>query len=268
MGTTEMRPISCILGLTLSSVVALASANAADMYRAPEGAGGYKDGPAYVGVNWSGFYVGAHVGGAWGGTDTVDVSGYNTTGEKFQLNGSGVFGGGQLGYNFQRGNILFGIEGDIGGMDLSGSKIQPTSPGGDTKASLGSGVYGDVTGRIGVLVQPRALVYAKGGVAFFDADEKVVDSCVTPPCGGATLNASNHDTLVGWTIGAGAEYALTPSWSLKAEYQYFDFGQENVTGLAGGTESGTKTYDFKDLTVNTVKVGVNYHVGSGYEPLK
>jgi len=102
-----MKLLSGIAGLALTSVVALASANAADMYRAPDG-GSYKDGPAYAAVNWSGLYVGANVGyGESANTDYLDPT--------------GAFGGAQIGYNFQRGNIVFGIEADFEGAGISDS---------------------------------------------------------------------------------------------------------------------------------------------------
>ena len=77
--------------------------------------GGYKDGPAYVGVNWSGLYVGVNGGYGWSRTPTCHPA--------------GAFGGGQIGYNFQRGNIVFGIETDIQGSGVS-------TAGGGYKSSL------------------------------------------------------------------------------------------------------------------------------------
>ena len=118
------------------------------------------------------------------------------------------------------------------------------------------------------------LFYAKGGVAFLDADTKANYK------GGSTaalhtnsyFNFDNSQTLVGWTIGAGAEYALNPAWSIKAEYQHFDFGSMsyNYSGdytypnVCGGNciahlTDGKNTVS---ITADTVKVGVNYHVGN------
>src|SRR5258706_8955496 len=78
MGTLSMKFRDGIFGLTLTSALALAafSANAADMYRG-EPAGGYKDGPVYVANTWTGFYVGASVGAAWGTDDIVDKNNLN-----------------------------------------------------------------------------------------------------------------------------------------------------------------------------------------------
>ena len=87
-----MKILTGILGLTLSSVVALGTANAADL------SGGYKDGPAYAGFDWTGAYIGAHVGGAWSDLAVTNLDHY-TGADKFSNKGNGVFGGGTLGYN-------------------------------------------------------------------------------------------------------------------------------------------------------------------------
>jgi hypothetical protein len=94
MGTSEMKLLSGILALTLTSVAALSSANAADMYVAPAASGGYKDGPAYV-APWTGFYLGGHVGAAWGQLEITDVDGLNASpGQKFSLSDTALIGGG------------------------------------------------------------------------------------------------------------------------------------------------------------------------------
>ncbi len=114
--------------MTLASVVAIASANAADMYRAPEGVS-YKDTPVFE--TWAGPYVGINGGYAWG-NNSVSCDGYNycdRAGIQSSANfaSTGWFGGGQIGYNWQplghggykdgpaSGNFLFGIEADIQG---------------------------------------------------------------------------------------------------------------------------------------------------------
>ena len=216
-----MKLLSGILAATLTSVVALASANAADMYAG----GGYKDGPAYVGVNWSGLYVGANGGYGWSAnTDPLDPT--------------GAFGGGQIGYNFQRGNIVFGIEADIQGSGVSDS-------GYGLKSSLD--YFGSVRGRLGYAFD-RALVYGTGGFGY-----------------GQVTNDGYAETQTGWVAGGGVEYKLTPAWSAKAEYQYFDLGASsgvNGVGPLDDSLTGNRTQ------FSTFRVGVNYFVGGGYDPLK
>ncbi len=233
-----------IFGASMLAVAAAAivPASAADMYRAD--VGGYKDAPIYSANIWSGFYAGAHLGGAWG---TSDVKGTPS----FSSDANGVIAGGQLGYNWERGNLVLGLELDLGSMDVSHSAAVPGTA---LRSSLDSGFYGDITGRLGYSFG-TALLYAKGGFAALDAEGKVTaaNGIVTPT-----------NSFTGWTLGGGLEYSLSSAWSVKAEYQHFDFGSEQSNLNIGGR-------DFKfdhDLTVDTVKAGVNYHVGHGYEPLK
>jgi outer membrane immunogenic protein len=182
--------------LATASVVALsAAANAADMYRAGPS---YKDTP-YVGVNWSGLYVGAN-GGYGSFTD--------------DHNNNGGIAGGQIGYNIQRGNIVFGLETDL--EDMSGS--------------ANNSWFGTARGRVGYAID-RALVYGTGGYAYGGCD-----------------GCSNLD---GWAAGGGVEYKFNPSWSAKAEYQRVEM-----------------TSTPANQGIDTFRIGVNYFVGGGYDPLK
>jgi outer membrane immunogenic protein len=282
---------------------------AADLYVKP----GLKDGPyPYIVAPalWEGFYVGGHVGGVWGGPDVSDTFVY-VGDPTFNggLNGAGFTGGAQAGYNIQRDRFVFGLEGDIGYLGLSANKLvnfkQDTCTahyrdGSETygrdhhneqlcsidgKYSSSSGLYGDITGRLGYALD-RTLFYAKGGVAFFDADFKANyagQSCKTlGTCGTggpSTFNYDHSDTLVGWTVGAGVEYALSQSWSLKAEYQHFDFGSmsysySDCVALGVGSNSCptnpqpysnhyTSTLEGKSkvsFTADAVTIGINYHL--------
>lgn len=74
--------------------------------------------------NWTGFYAGAHLGGTWGTTEAFDNLGYNAVGDSWDADTSGFVAGVQLGYNWQAGPILFGIEGDVGNLGLTGSAPQ------------------------------------------------------------------------------------------------------------------------------------------------
>jgi outer membrane immunogenic protein len=228
--------------LTATSAVALtAAANAADIYSG----GSYKDG--YVPVySWTGFYLGVGAGPASNHVAFDDVSPSSTIKGTFDT--SHAFGGGQAGYNFQSGRLVYGIEADVGGIDVSGSK----NPLGNDQYGTTSGVYADVTGRLGVALD-RTLLYAKGGVAFLDFQGSSLFT-------GTFFNKS--ETLTGWTVGGGIEFMLFPSWSIKAEYLHFDFG--NSTAFADG---GSYKVHF-DPAVDSVKFGINYHVHSAYVPLK
>jgi opacity protein-like surface antigen len=249
MMTDSLRASACILAIALAGGPALA----ADIYRAPEGMGGYKDDPVPY-VSWAGYYAGAHAGGEWNHTEFTDFDSSGRIFNQGHINGSGVIGGGQAGYNWQYGHFVFGPEIDLGGLSNSGTASFPAhtlAP----KYQTDGGFYGDFTGRLGYDFGP-ALVYAKGGAAFLNTEDKVFYN--TP----STYTKST--TIWGWTAGVGAEYLLTPVWSVKAEYQHFDFSDGTFvpTPVEGG---GVK---FKGDRVDAVTAGINYHFGRGFEPLK
>lgn len=170
--------------LTAASVVALTvAASAADMYRPAPAMGGYKDIP-YVGINWSGFYAGIN-----GGSAAWDQNWDYHAG----------FFGGQIGYNVQRGNLVFGIETDLQGP---------------TDSDYDGFYFGTVRGRVGYALN-RALVYGTGGYAYAGAD-----------CSGCSVD--------GWAAGGGLEYKFTPSWSIKGEYQHITLTEG---GLEEGSDT-------------------------------
>jgi outer membrane immunogenic protein len=220
--------------------------------------------PRYQGApfGWTGFYVGGNVGWAWSDARITDVDSYAAAavpGTVTTVKSDGFFGGGQIGYNFQSGPLVLGIEADLGGMDIGRSRLLTGSVSG-TRVGQDSGLYGDVTGRVG-FAAARTLFYAKGGWAFFDGTERF--STVTGSFSGKT----DTGTFNGWTLGAGIEHMLDRYWSVKVEYQHFDFGREDFTVL----NAASKPFRFKDdLEVDTVKIGLNYKFGAREDrvPLK
>ena len=250
--------------LTSVSVVALAAAaSAADMYvPSSTGPGGYKDADApYI---WTGPYLGAHIGGVWGDESIKDNVNDGVPPGPFPYSASGAFGGGTVGYNLQRGHFVFGAEADVGYMDLHGSTIIGSAAAAHHQnVTLDGGAYGDVTGRFGYAFD-RTLIYAKGGFAFFDGEGK---QTTTNP-GYVTTGTS---TFAGWTAGAGVEHFISPAWSVKAEYLHFDFGTQGGYQTNVGDLTSPLGYRFRNWTsvsADSVKVGVNYHFGAIYEPLK
>ncbi len=217
---------------------------------------------------WEGFYFGGNIGGAWGDISDERMlqfffpkeSAFFRTGG---MSGSGLFGGFQLGYNWQAGNccFAFGIEADIGGMDLGIKRQTFLVPGGDATFAAfridgSGGFYGDITGRLGYS-WGRALIYAKGGVAWFNPDISVNQSVVT---GGATSFFANHNdgTLTGWTVGGGVEYMINPRWKWKIEYMHFDFSNNDSNCCFDGANN-TRFLN-NDVTANTIKIGFNYAI--------
>lgn len=249
------RLVVALLGATVLSVTA---AQAADM---PVKAPVYKPPPVF---NWTGFYIGGYVGGAWGTHTTVtDLNGYNAVGSWDTGRGSSFIGGGTIGYNWQPVGApwLFGLEGEFGYLRVSRTDPDPISPGLDTSAEDRVGDwYGMITGRLGYSWD-RFLVYAKGGAAFVGLHAAIDDNCNTGACGGLLINASTNKTEATWTVGGGLEYALGSNWSIKGEYMYIGIDKTLTTcGVSSG--GGTFCWDHKFGGVHTAKFGVNYRFGT------
>jgi len=171
--------------------------------------------------------------------------------ESFHNDSSGAFGGGQIGYNFQSGNLIYGVEADLGGMGIAHNVADPFNPN-FIFSHIGNGFYGDLTGRLGY-AWGGFLAYAKGGFAFLDASANLAETHLL-------LQTNNTSTFTGWTAGGGVEYAITPAWSVKAEYLHFEFGNEEVSWTyVDGHFPWTH-----ELAVDTFKVGFNWHFGPGY----
>src|SRR5262245_35845138 len=135
----------------VAAVMAVAAAGSAQRAHA--------DGMPYEGrrpvglmYNWSGFYAGVHLGGDWGNTQAVDLNGYNAVGDNWDAETSGVMGGAQLGYNWQSGPWVVGLEGDLGVLGLSGSgSTNFPFVAGDTGSRTEQDFYMTVRGRLGYL---------------------------------------------------------------------------------------------------------------------
>jgi outer membrane immunogenic protein len=229
--------------------------------------------PAPV-YNWTGFYVGANVGGGWG-NQAVNFSGSAATLAAIAIgqvpaslagSPSGVIGGAQAGYNFQSGRFVYGIEADIQGANIhSGATLSTAVAGGPfpvtTTADQNLSYFGTVRGRAGFTAMPALLLYGTGGFAYGGASV-ASSTFTTPACPGFCGSAANSTVLTGWTAGAGAEYAFSRNWTAKLEYLYYDLGSisqiytDNL-GRFAGTNVTTNTA----FRGNIVRVGVNYKFG-------
>jgi outer membrane immunogenic protein len=202
--------------------------------------------------SWQGFYLGAHAGYAWGDADVTDTNGGVTPGP-FGYSPKGAFGGGTAGYNWQSGNLVVGVEADLGYMDLSGAGRVPSSnPAAHQDITLDGGLYGVVAGRIGFAFG-ETLVYAKGGWAYLDgeAGQKTTNpGYVTNPTG----------AFSGHVYGGGLEHFVSRNVSIKAEYLHFDFGSENGNQTSVGDPPIGFVYTNKtNVVADTVKVGIAVH---------
>jgi opacity protein-like surface antigen len=215
--------------------------------------------------NWSGFYLGGHVGSALGTTNLVDPFGLALFGD--QVRSPGFIGGGQIGYNYQSGPAVFGVEADISGDVSDGTNTCFAVSGGivSSNCRVRPDLYATLTGRLGYAAG-RTLLYAKGGAAWThgSVDMFFNQNNFGPGFTTAAFHSNSSFDAMGWTAGGGIEYALTPTWSAKLEYDYLQFGARNVaTPYVSGNPSGlTAPVTGAAEQVHQVKFGVNYRFGA------
>ena len=214
------------------------------------------------GMQWGGFYAGGQLGGAWSETDWhyENHNWFNTLGptqviSNFDIDGSGIMGGGQLGFNYQTGAWVFGIEGSVAGTELDGSIRSPFFPASD-RYSMDVSWLTTVTGRVGY-AWDRWLAYAKGGWAGADIELDLFDRN-TP------VRAKSSTWADGYTLGGGAEYAFGHGFSLGVEYAYVDLGTDRYTvrcpTCPPGVGGGVPIVD-GDIEIQSVTGRVNYRFG-------
>lgn len=192
--------------------------------------------------NWTGFYVGGHVGYGWADFDSGGPFVGATLAEA-----SGLMYGATLGFNWQAGAWVFGVEGELSWGDIKWSQAVGGIGTGEVKLD---NIY-TAAARIGYAFD-RTLIYGKIGGAW---TEETYNFMVL----GATATGSESRT--GWLVGLGLEYAFWGGWSGKIEYNYMDMGSKTVTLATTGGLIAVPTNI--DLTVQTVKVGLNYKFNWG-----
>lgn len=183
----------------------------------------------------------------------------------------GAFGGGQIGYNWQGwGNFVLGVETDLQAASIHDNKmVTPSIPGTGTPVPFltrdlhqSLDWFGTIRGRVGY-AWGSSLFYATGGFAYGGLTQSM-DTTLLGIVPVARYGRSEVDT--GWTLGGGWEYKFNPNWSLKVEYQYIDLNNSFMPGkILGLVPAYTNNLDHN---YNTVRVGVNYAVGTPYLPLK
>lgn len=240
-----------IIGMVTAATMA-SSAFAADIYK--NDGGSLKDTPYAAAFSWTGFYLGANVGYAWGENDISSADGgFDQDPVGIRYDTDGVLAGVQVGYNWQRGHFVFGLEGDVGFLGAEGDKTVD-----DNFGETQLGAYGVLAARLGI-ASDRTLFYVKGGWALASVETNAGD------LDGGEVDEDDvtklDETLSGFAIGGGVEYAFSQNWTVKAEYLYLNFGDEKSSNNDDDT--------FKhDIDLHTVKLGVNYKFGGDYENLK
>jgi outer membrane immunogenic protein len=181
--------------------------------------------------SWTGFYVGLNGGYGWGKSSWTSTLG--TTGD---FNTTGYLFGGTLGYNLQTGVWVWGLEGDLDYSTIKGSTTTFCgAPGCETRNTW----LGTARGRIGY-AWDRFLPFITGGAAF--------GGIKMTPAGGV----SETKTKLGWTLGAGVEYAFMGAWSAKLEYLYVNLGKTTCDIATCGVATDV------DFRSNIVRLGLNY----------
>lgn len=222
-----------------------------------------KEPPPGQGFTWTGFYIGANFGGAWG---SVDYSGTNTLGGVTvatfdgSYNASGLFGGGQFGFNYQfPNNLVLGFESDYDYSNFHGSTASCIAIG-CSSGTFNLDNFGSIRARAGYAFN-NLLLYGTGGGAwgFGHSSVTLTSSTVAPSLVGSA--GSDTSEPLGWAAGGGVEWAFLPNFTLKAEYlhlQYNGIQQTYNFGLVGAGGVPFVATASANLGVNTVRVGVNW----------
>ena len=207
--------------------------------------------------NWTGFYVGANVGGAWANnnwTDTLFLTNFNNS------NNNGVFiGGGQFGGNYQIGSFVIGGEYDVDwAANNNGGNGVFIPAVGNIVVTNNYRFIQTVAARFGYAVD-HWLLYGKVGGGWVGRNNLTVTNVATGvslTCGNFS-NCGNND-IGGWLVGAGAEWAFAPNWSVKFEYDYLGLGNRTFFIPVTAPFLAGDTFTSNDRNVQMVKVGVNY----------
>jgi outer membrane immunogenic protein len=253
-----------VLAAAAMGVAFAQSASAADL--------GVRAAPVYappvaVAPTWTGIYLGFNGGWGWSNTNNNNLTFAPTVAGTFvpftigsgNNNANGPVFGGQLGYNYQAGSWVFGVEGDVDGANIRNS-------GGSAAILPGVGVIGSgflnvkqewlasIRGRLGYTWGP-GMIYVTGGGAWTGVQANGGATIIS----GETATFSNSTTLSGWVAGAGYEWMIAPNWSLRGEYLYYGFSSNNTTPtltfpIAGVTVAGNTG----KLNTSVVRIGLDY----------
>jgi outer membrane immunogenic protein len=248
-------------------ILAAGAASAADLPRRTAPAAPYAAVPFFT---WTGFYVGVNGGYNWADNKnrviynqgTLPAASAGLLPGSYPTDGDGFTGGAQLGYNYQIGQFVVGVETDINYVDsdqTSGATLGVAALGltGVSTARSELSYLGTVRGRLG-FAYDRALIYVTGGLAYGEVKNSASFSVAGL---GATWGGSKSDTQTGWTLGGGVEYAFTNNLTAKAEYLYYDLGNKNyaVVGTNAAAVATGASYSIRQETKGSiVRVGVNY----------
>lgn len=263
------RNFSFFALLALTAAVLILSSSYALAQETEEGAGNAEVLAAPSTIDWQGLYAGIHVGYGWGDAETtIDAlptpeQFINLAQTKMNPHPSGVIGGGQLGYNWQKNNFVFGIETDFSGSGMSKSSTYDSitqntgaSWNGTTTTHQDTDWFGTLRLRAGLTPCNKFLIYGTGGMAYGRVNYSA--NADFKPQGTIEYPTSFSKTKVGWTVGGGVEYALTSNWSIKTEYLYYDLGSESKTADPSPANPPFQVKYEWETNAHTVNLGLNY----------
>ena len=228
---------------------------------------------------WTGFYVGLNAGYGFGGNKNVTIGGSPLiTGS--QLAGSvpfalgkerdGFIGGAQIGYNWQAGSFVYGLEADFQGADIkkSASACDPVGGCASVLTSVSTKLdwLGTVRARFGFAAFDRTLLYVTGGLAV--GSSKLSGNINEfAGAGNQFIASASSNARAGYTIGAGAEYAFSQNWSAKLEYLYYDLGSRTAVGIQTNPIGPEFAVYRAKTDGHIVRVGLNYRFGGAAGPV-
>jgi opacity protein-like surface antigen len=240
--------------MVLLSPWLIAGAAAADMppVKAPSHAA------PIVAYDWSGLYIGGVAGVANVGTEFTD------TNENFSLGywkngGFSAAGGGTAGYNWQKGNLVLGVEADISALGYDKGIDNPVV---FTRWNSQWNWMATIRGRVGLAVD-RALFFATGGVAIVNQKQHIFYPDLADDEFDCGCVIDTQKTQVGLAAGAGAEYAFGNNWSVKAEYLYVTLPTKQIQDTLNPITDNR--YQFSS-NAQFLRLGLNYRFADGQIP--
>jgi outer membrane immunogenic protein len=231
---------------TVALVAMVGSASAADLAARPA----YTKAPPMIAAayDWSGFYIGAN-GGYGTSSKSLDfVTAAGLVAADGSHTASGGTAGGQIGYRWQSGAMVYGLEGQGNWADFGGTNISPILPTSSNRTRVDA--FGLFTGQIGYSWN-NALLYVKGGGAVVG---QRYDGFFTATGPGSAGSVTGRETRLGATVGAGLEFGFTPNWSVGVEYNHIFLGTTSYA-LAGGAQERVRG------DIDMVTARLNYRWG-------
>jgi outer membrane immunogenic protein len=228
---------------------------------------------------WTGFYVGANAGAAFnGGNQNIGTTGFGAPvafyGSAITGNDNTRFtGGGQIGFNWQTSNIVWGLEADLNYLDRGNNGAVAVPAGAALPYAVvngsnnGNNWFGTVRGRVG-LAYSRSLFFVTGGFAYSGSQNNQSITYFNGggagafPCAvGCTFSTTTNDSNIGWAAGGGIEYAFTDNISAKVEYLHVELGRRNAV-FTSAAAPGLSITSRNPSRFDVVRAGLNFRFGA------